>query len=99
MNLRKHCTLACVALGLAASQHSAAERAKEVDRSYCLTEECQRYGCAGIAGLYADNPHIADLLKAKRPALPSANPCGGPTMQGLTERQAKALFFPSGLDH
>jgi hypothetical protein len=65
MNLRKLCTLACLTLGLAASQHSAAERAKEVDRSYCLTEECQRYGWAGMAGLYADNPHIADLLKAK----------------------------------
>ena len=68
MNLRKLCTLACLALGLAASQHSAAERAKEVDRSYCLTQECQRYGWAGMAGLYADNPHIADLLEGNSQA-------------------------------
>jgi hypothetical protein len=77
MNLRKLCTLACLALGLAASQHSAAERVKEVDRSYCLTEECQRYGWAGMAGLYADNPHIADLLKAKESGVAVRQPVRG----------------------
>lgn len=77
MNLRKLCTLACLALGLAAAQHSAAERAKEVDRSYCLTEECQRYGWAGMAGLYADNPHITDLLKAKEAGVAVRQPVRG----------------------
>jgi hypothetical protein len=74
MNFRKLCTLACL---LAASQHSAAERAKDVDRSNCLTEECQRYGWAGMAGLYADNPHIADLLKAKEAGIAVRQPVRG----------------------
>jgi hypothetical protein len=99
MNLRKLCTLACLALGLAASQHSAAERAKDVDRSNCLTEECQRYGWAGMAGLYANNPHIADLLKAKEAGVAVRQPVRRTKDAGLTERQAKALFFPSGLGH